>query len=316
MRGSALAAATSLLVVLGFAPRAALAASPVAYTYEIENADSWPDKVLVLWPRTCQASGKPLGAIDLALNPDWAPRMHEIDYEVVVKGKAHGVVRYCVESARFFALPASDFALGARASTADDMAIGQVEAGAPFAIVPALDAVDLKKRVELFGADPRVLRASFRFDAPVDAAAPEAAAPGAAVRAVHDVLAVSELGPTGFVVSPKRVVYTYQDGATETLAYVGASRPGASRSGAASGAVSDGGAFADAAAESGVVADAGASADGGAFAARGGAEAGVGEAASAGAPADRGTRFVYLAAVAGLVSGGLLALYRKKRERR
>jgi hypothetical protein len=305
MRGSALAA-VSLLVFVGSAPRAARAAAPIAYTYEIENADAWPDKVLVLWPRTCQASGKPLGAIDLALNPDWAPRMHEIDYEVVVKGKVHGIVRYCVESARFFALPASDFARGARDSTADDTAIGQAEAGAPFAIVPALDAVDLKRRVELFAADPRVLRAAFRFDAPAPAAAAPVAAPGAVLKAVHDVLAVSELGPADFVVGPKRVVYTYQDDATETLLYVGASRPPPSRARTASTAFAEGGA----------VAEGGAFAEGGADAARGEAEAGVDAAASTGAPADRGTRFVYLAAVAGLVSGGLLALYRKKRGRR
>jgi hypothetical protein len=256
------------LLVLG---SSGLARADVAYSFEIENADAHADKVLVVWPRACGAKGEPLGTIDLALNPDWASRMHEVDYEVVVRGHNHTLAPPCAKSARLYALPADVFARGTRVATADDKSIGQMQAGAPFAILPALDAIDLGKRIELFGKDARVLRTGFRFERPT-------ASRPAALTAVHEVLEVDAFDGASFAVKVKRAVCTLEDGGSETV-----TEPG-----------------------SAVVAAADASAS----------------PASSAAPApapppdpakpDLGTRWVLLAAVSGLVVGGVLA-YRKKR---
>jgi hypothetical protein len=229
-----------------------------------------------VWPRACGATGDPLGTIDLTLNPDWASRMHDVDYEVVVRGKKHTLLDQCAKSSRLYALPAGEFARGTRTSTGDDMSIGQMEAGAPFAILPALDAVDLTKRIELFGKDPRVLRTTFRFE-PTKASRP------AALTAVHEVLELSAFDGTSFAVKTTRAVYTHADGHVETV-----TDPGGASSTGADASVS--------AAPASSVAPA--------------APAPV----APGEPAkhDLGTRWVVLAAVAGLVVGGVMA-YRKKR---
>lgn len=288
MRASALVVASSLFVVTGAAARPAIAEPAIAYSYEVEKAEANPDRVLILWPRTCQASGRPLGTIDLALNPDWASRMNETDYEVIVEGKTHTIIEHCIETARLYALPSRDFPRSERPSTADDSAIGQPEAGVPFAILPALDAIDLRRRVTLLGTDPRVLAASFRFAKPLRDERT------ANVTAVHDVLAVEDVGPTAFSVVPKRVRYTYVDGTTETRAYVAAARPDASkgRGGMAAVAETDAGPAAEA-----------------------GADATAAPVTNDGAARDGGTRWVFLAAVVGLLTGGLFAFYKKKRER-
>lgn len=250
-------------------------AEGVAYSYEIENIDAFPDQVLVVWPRTCASSGEPLGTVDLKLNPDWKTRMHDVDYEVVGKG-GREVLDLCVKSSRLYALPVADFPRGSRVSTGDDMAIGQPEAGATFAILPALDAVDLAKRIELFEKDPRVLRTSFRFD-------PEAAAKRGPVgtKGVHEVLSIGKLDGTSFAVDVKRVTYMNVDG-------------GVSSAKAATGDAPEARAADAGAPDAGVAAGAGTP----------GGEAAV----------DRGTRWVYAAAIGGLLMGGIIAALRKKKK--
>lgn len=206
-RGSWCALAASTLLLLG---SSGVARADVAHSYEIENADARADRVLVVWPRACSATGEPLGTVDLKLNPDWSARMHEIDYEVVVRGKKHVLLDHCAKSSRLYALPAAEFARGSRESTVDDTSIGQMEAGAPFAILPALDQVDLAKRIELFGTDARVLRTTFRFE-PTKASRP------AALKAVHEVLEVDAFDATSFAVKTKRAIYTHADGRVETV---------------------------------------------------------------------------------------------------
>lgn len=269
MRRATFAVASSLL--LAVASVAPSAHAEVAYSYEIENAGVRPDKVLVVWPRTCGASGDPLGAIDLALNPDWAARMNDVDYEVIVAGKRHELSPYCYKTSRLYAVPADGFTRAERTATADDMAIGQTQAGAVFTILPALDAIDRKKRIDFFAKDPRVLRTSFEFEPtkpPRTGSAP--------VKEVHDVLAVEGFDATSFRVVQKRAIYTFEDGKTELV-------PHASDAGAGAGAAA-------------------------------GAEPDAGAAASTASPppVDKGSRWVYLAAVMGLVVGGLIAFYRKK----
>lgn len=290
MRGTAVATSLFVAVAVLGAARVAHAdaggsadSRPIVYSYEIENADLAPDRVIVLWPRNCGSYGDPLGTIDLALNPDWASRQNDIDYEVVVKAKKHELLEQCTDHARFYALPADAFPRGSRVATADDMAIGQ-EAGAPFSTVPALDAIPLEKRTDFLAKDPRVLRAGFRFEPlrTVRSSSP--------LKAMHDVLAVDGFGATAFSVVPKRAVYTYLDGTSETVAYVGAQRRAALKAGMGEG-------------------DAGASMDAGANA---NADGGANATTDPPAKHDLGTRWVALAAVAGLVLGGLLALRRKK----
>ena len=268
----------------------------IAYSYEIENPDLSPDKVIVVWPRNCGSYGDPLGKVDLALNPDWASRQHDVDYEVVVKAKKHELLEQCTDHARFYALPVSAFPLGTREATADDSAIGQ-QAGAPFAIVPALDEIALEKRIDFLAKDPRVLRASFRFDVP------RTARSTSALKAIHDVLAVDGFGATAFSVVPKRAVYTYLDGSTETLAYLGAHR----RASVKAGLLDDAGANANASASASANANANADA---------GAGAGAKAEENAAPKSDLGTRWVVLAAVGGLIAGGLIARNRKKAQRK
>jgi hypothetical protein len=241
-----------------------------SYSYELD-AEPPAGKVLVVWPRACSASGEPLGNVDLALNPDWTARMNDVDYEVIVRGKTHALAAPCLETARIYALPADAFPAGTRPATADDVSIGAAEAGTPLAMVPALDAIDRKKRIELFEKDPRIGRPSFRFDVAKGAAA------GAS--AVHEVLAVEGAAgdAAGVVVRTVRAVYTYEDGGRETVA-----------------------ASAGASTEARARADAGAA---------------MGASASAGSEKhDLGTRWVLLAALAGLLAGGGLAYSRKKRD--
>lgn len=262
--------AASGLFLLG---SSGVARADLAYSYEIENADAHADKVLVVWPRACGATGEPLGTVDLALNPDWVSRMHDVDYEVVVRGRRHTLLDHCTKSARLYALPAEAFARGTRVATADDMSIGQMEAGAPFAILPALDAVDLQKRIELFGKDARVLRTAFRFE-PTRPSRPPA------LEAVHEVLEVDAFDATSFAVRTKRVVYTYPGGRIETLTDPASASAPPSASASASAAASS---------------------------------PAPAPAAPEPAKPDLGTRWILLAAVSGLVVGGVMA-YRKKRD--
>jgi len=249
-------------------------AEGIAYSYEIENVDASPDKVLVVWPRTCASSGAPLGTVDLKLNPDWKARMHDVDYEVVGKG-GREILDLCAKSSRLFALPVAAFPRGTRVSTADDMAIGQPEAGATFAILPPLDAIDLANRIELFEKDPRVSRTSFRFDGE---AAAKRGPPG--TTGVHEVLSVGKLDGSSFTVDVKRVTYMNADGGVST-GTVG---------------VGPAGAPADTAARD-----------------AGGPDSGTGTGTGGESPVDRGTRWVYAAAIAGLLAGGIIAAVRKKK---
>lgn len=273
-RLAAFVVATSVSLAAAAVARPAHAEG-VAYSYEVENVDAFPDQVLVVWPRACASSGEPLGTVDLKLNPDWKARMHDVDYEVVGRG-GREVLDLCVRSSRFYVLPVNAFPRGTRISTGDDMAIGQPEAGATFTILPALDAVDLAKRIELFEKDPRVLRTSFRFD-------PDAAAkrgpPG--TKAVHEVLSLGKLDGTSFTVEVKRVIYMSTDGGVSSAKAATADMPDATAT------------------------DAGA------------ADAGVAAAArtpGGEAPVDRGTRWVYAAAIGGLFMGGIIAAVRKKKQ--
>jgi hypothetical protein len=247
--------------------------------------------------------------VDLALNPDWASRLHEVDYELIVQGKRHELSGYCAATARLYALPTAVFPRAVREAGADDRELGQAP-GAPHAILPALDAIDHKQRIELFARDARALRSAFQFDAlAVRAARASLAAP---LGSIHDVLSVEGFDATSFRVVPKRVVYTYADGVSESLDWKGELRPPPTRAPALLASASLG---ADAAARPD--ADASTSAASSASAAPSAtaapsASAGGSPGPTGGAPADKGSRWVYAAAVAGLFAGGLIAYLRKK----
>ena len=126
-------------------------AKAIDYTYEIENLEAHPEKVFVAWPRTCGSTGDPLGTVSLQLNPDWVSRLHEVDYEVLGKGK-HQVLPYCAPTTRFFALPSAAFPQASRAATVDDSALGK-KPGESYLVLPALDEIELPKRIAFFGSD-------------------------------------------------------------------------------------------------------------------------------------------------------------------
>ena len=264
---AAFVASSALVLVPASARADGGSASSYAYSYEIQNADARADKVLVVWPRACGASGDPLGAVDLALNPDWASRMNDVDYEVVVSGKHHELQDGCTRTTRLYALPADAFPRGSRDATADDSAIGQKAVGAKFVVLPALDAIDRKARIDFFANDPRVLRTVYRF-----AAVKPTEESRGGVKSVHDVLVVDGFDATSFTVRTKHVVYTYMDGRTEIEAATTAMpTPSAGPIPSATKSPENAG------------------------------------------PRDLGTRWVFLAAVGGLVLGGVIAFFRKKR---
>ena len=237
----------------------------VASTYEIENVEARPDQVIVAWPRTCGSTGEPLGSVSLQLNPDWVGRLHEVDYEVVGKGR-HELSTYCAKTMRLHALPVGAFPKVTRVATADDSSLGK-KVGEAMDILPALDAIELPKRVAFFASDPRKVSAAYAFD--------EAAPDAGAVKAVHRVLVVDPTAPT-FAIKAKTVTFTFASGPPVTL-------PGDVPPPSAS--------------------DAGA------------VDAGPTAVPAPPAPSkDAGTRWVYAAAIGGLIAGGLIAHYRKKKD--
>jgi len=202
----AMAAALLAIGASTVAGRARADSATNAYSYEIANGPP-PGKVLVVWPRACSATGEPLGDVDLALNPDWKTRMNDVDYEVIVQGRSYTLLETCTKKSRLYALPVDAFPPGTRESTADDVSLGQAEAGVAFPIVPALDAIDRKQRIEFFAKDPRVARTAFRFDT----------ASAVGVAAVHDVLAIDGGDATSFTLRKIRAIYTHADGGSETV---------------------------------------------------------------------------------------------------
>ena len=243
----------------------ALADGNVASTYEIENIEARPDQVVVAWPRTCGSTGEPLGSVSLQLNPDWVGRLHEVDYEVVGKGR-HEVSSYCAKTMRLHALPIAAFPKVTRLATADDSSLGK-KAGEAMDILPALDAIELPKRVAFFTSDPRNGTAAYAFD--------EAAPDGGAVKTVHRVLVVDTTAPA-FAIKAKTVTFTLESGPPVTL--TGDLPPPSAG-------------------------DAGTP------------DASLGAAPTPLAPTtDAGTRWVYAAAIGGLIAGGLIARYRKKKD--
>jgi hypothetical protein len=198
-------------------------ARPIVYSYELENLEAFGDKVFVVWPRACGSDGEPLGDIDLALNPQWEPRMHDVDYEVVTSAKRLAVLRYCADTMRLYALPVAEFAKASRPATQDEWTLG-VERGGALSHLPALDAIDLKARMAFFEKDRRVARSSRRFDVVM-----LVRASASSLKAVHDVLRVERVEGTTVSLAPKRAKYTYMDGASEDVPYTSDKRPSPSR---------------------------------------------------------------------------------------
>ena len=221
--------------------------------------------MVVAWPRTCGSTGEPLGSVSLQLNPDWVGRLHEVDYEVVGKGR-HELSSYCAKTMRLHALPVTAFPKVTRVATADDSSLGK-KVGETMEILPALDAIELPKRVAFFASDPRSASAAYAFD--------EAAPDAGTVKTVHRVLVLDTAAPA-FAIKAKTVTFTFENGPAVTLT-------GESRSPSAGDA--------------------------------GSADAGPTAAPAPPAPSsDGGTRWVYAAAIGGLIAGGLIAHYRKKKD--
>ena len=134
-----------------------------------------------------------------------------------MKGKAHALLDPCTKTSRLYALPTDAFPLGARAATADDVSIGAAGGGGG-ARDPAGARCDRSEEAD------RALR-----EGPARAADGVSVRHGeggrgarggsgdAGVAAVHEVLAVEGFDATRFVVRTVRVVYTYEDGGSETV---------------------------------------------------------------------------------------------------
>ena len=199
---------------------------PIDYSYELENLEAFSDRVFVMWPRSCGSSGQPLGTIDLALNPQWEPRMHDIDYEVVSSAKRLDVPRYCAETMRLYALPAARFATASQVVMEDRWTLG-VKKGDTITHVPALDAIDLKARMAFLAEDESVARSSRGLDVVLLVRTTVSS-----LKAVHDVLRVERVEGAAVDLVPKRARYTYMDGVTEEVPYTSGTRPSPSRPGA------------------------------------------------------------------------------------
>ena len=201
----------ALLLVAG-----AARAEPPPLTYSIEEG---MDKahVYLAWPRNCGADGAPLGKVNLALNPEWVARQHDVDYEVVEQGKRYTVPSYCAATTRIHVLLAKDFPTTPRVAKGDDISIGH-KPGETFLVVPAIDAIELGKRPAFFESDPRQTTLALRFDAP---RIPDD------TKALHLELALSD--PT--TLDTKRALYTQIPGTEPSAA------PSASASAAPSASV-------------------------------------------------------------------------------
>lgn len=188
------------------------------YTYEITGPGDKPAATLVVWPRSCGMGGAPMGTIDLASNPQWKSRWHEIDYEVLVPGKDYEVGKFCAGSSHIYALPAREYKTVPAVADKDDWTLG-LTAGQAYLRVPALDKLDLAQRIRFFGS-AKARRAAYDFS-PLSLVHRRSQ-----VTTVHDVLRVSAGARGPVAVAPVKVVYTYKDGKAEELAYAaGASRP-------------------------------------------------------------------------------------------
>jgi hypothetical protein len=195
---------------------------------------------------------------------------------------------------RIYALPADAFPRASRVATADEVSLGK-KPGEAFDILPALDAMELQKRPAFFADDARKIASAFRFDAPLGGASVPVAAMAAA-KTMHQELVIEP----AFVASPPTFALVTRH------VKLGFEKP-----------------TPDVDVE---LSDAGGGptvATAGTTGADGGADAGV-SAAVAGGPApaaptpasprgDGGTRWVYAAAIGGLVAGGLIAHFRKKK---
>lgn len=249
-----------------------------AITFAITNLDMFPDRVFVAWPRTCGSTGDPLGAVSLKLNPDWATRQHEVDYEVLKQGAVHQVTTYCLATMRIYALRATEFPRSTRVATADDASLGK-KPGETLDILPALDTIELTKRIAFFGDTGRNAVASIRFDRLLHLA--PAGAPPIPAKTAHFDLRLE----ANYAATPP--TFTVFSGDTKITFDPPAGDAG-----------SDAGSTAN---------DAGA-VDAGPIAA-------PSPSPSPSAPAtDGGTRWVYAAAIGGLIAGGLIAQYRKKKD--
>ena len=224
MRSLAFAAALCFSLP-AFADVAPPNARRLGYTYEVANLAAHPQALVVAWPRACGSDGRSLGHVDLALNPHLKDRMHEVDYEVVVAGKRHGIGKFCATSTALYALPAKDYPTQARAFEKDDWMLG-LKKGDTQLLIPALNAKSQAERIPFFEEEQQSQRAGHRFAVVTWVAAPTP------LKAIHDVLEIATLTSRQFVVKPARVVYAYDDGKEETLSYADGVRPAPSRKGA------------------------------------------------------------------------------------
>lgn len=213
------AAALALLLAAPAAADIAPANSKrVDVSYSVTNLSAHPGFTLVAWPRACTSEGDPLGSIDLDMNPHLVARMNEMDYEVIRDAARHEIGKFCSGSARLYALPADEFPLKTAIAKDDDWMLG-LEKDKPYAFVPAIDSLTQQERIPFFEKDPKVRRSRYRFSIIGYVRAPHP------LKHAHDELEIEKIADTTLVIRPRRVIYTYDDGATETIDYQGDRRP-------------------------------------------------------------------------------------------
>ncbi len=193
-------------------------AKNVSVSYSFTNLGEHLDFTLIHWPRKCGSDGAPMGEVDLDLNPQFAAHLNDIDYEVVAPDRKHELGKFCSGSARLFALPAKDYPVAMSVAGEDDWTLG-LSKGDRYGHVKSIDALTLPERINFFSKDPEVRRSKYRFSTIGYVRAPHP------LKHAEDQLAIEKITETELVVVPKRVVYTYDDGATESFDYQGTKRP-------------------------------------------------------------------------------------------
>ncbi len=197
-------------------------AQRVEYRYSIDNLANHSELTLVAWPRSCGSDGRPLGDIDLDLNPQVQGRLHDLDYEVLRPGGNHEVGKFCGGTARLYGLDARAFPAERHVSGEDDWTLG-LKKGEPYWSLPALDKLTWIERIPFFEKDPRVRRSKYQFSTVGWVKAPSP------LTKVHDVLHIAKVTSTELDVVPVKVVYSFDDAPDEAVMYKGSTRPEPSR---------------------------------------------------------------------------------------
>lgn len=199
----------TLVLVCLVAPGAAADMVPdgkkiVLHTYAVENADAFPEQLVVAYPYDCDwDTREPRGV--------GSPDSESVGYDVIVAGSEHADSPACKER-RIYVVDRAGLTVEPAERTPDGVELPIV--------VRELSAMRGPELAAFFAGDPRVHPTGHVVDPPrevVDAGSTP-------VRTVHTVLRLARADAT-FSLRGAQMVYTYDDNSVETLPFIAGKRP-------------------------------------------------------------------------------------------